>query len=102
MVSVTTEPATRDFGFSISDVIIDVLSHEDSSSYLDPSHEVLITARMLIDEALGVHAHWDTTSPIAARTIVKGHMRRLHHELSEEALEALAVYCTRDFRGAGL
>ena len=53
---------------------------------------------MLLQEALGIPAHWDTTNPVAARAIVRAHLSRRHSELTEEALEALAVHCTVDFR----
>jgi len=97
-----TEPATGGSSTSISDVIVAVLSEHDVLAQLDPSHETLLAARLLIDEALGIHAHWDTTSPIAARSIVRGHLRRRHRELTEEALEALALHCTRNFRHSEL
>ncbi len=93
-----TEPVTGGFATSTSDVIVAVLSDHGAFAQLDPSHETLLAARLVIDEALGIHAHWDTTSPIAARSIVRGHLRRRHRELTEEALEALALHCTRDFR----
>jgi hypothetical protein len=30
--------------------------------------------------------------------MVRGHLRRRHRELTEEALEALALHCTRNVR----
>ena len=97
-----TEPATGGSPTSISDVIVAVLSEHDVLARLDPSHETLLAARLVIDEALGIHAHWDTTSPIAARSVVRGHLRRRHRALTEEALEALALHCTRNFRHSEL
>jgi hypothetical protein len=46
---------------------------------------------------VGVNAHWDTTSAVAAMAIVKAQMRRRHDELTEAALQTLALHCTRDF-----
>ena len=98
----TTEPVTERFASSMSDVIVAVLSDEGNVAHLSPSHEALLAARLAIDEALGVHAHWDTTSPAGAITIVKGHMRRRYPELTEDALHALALHSTRDWRRSGL
>lgn len=79
-----------------SDAILALLAAQPTP--LDLSGEAIIAARAVIDESLGVHAHWDTRNPIDARAIVKGYMRRRHSDLSEAALDALAVHCTRDFR----
>ncbi len=102
MVPVSTEPVTVGRECSISDVVVAVLGEDESVSALDPSHAVLVAARLVIDEAMGVHAHWDTTTPAGAMAVVKGHLRRRYADLTEEALHALAAYSTRDFRRSGV
>ena len=96
--AVTAERLDQDTDRTVSDVIVACLAGPQSFAEQDPADGVATDARALVEEALGIHAHWDTTSPVAARTIVKAHMRRRHPEVTEEALEALATHCTLDFQ----
>ena len=83
---------------STSDLVVALLRDASSVSHLHASGVDLTSAHVAIADALSVHAHWDTTSSVAARAIVKGSMRRRHPELTDAALEALATHCTADFQ----
>lgn len=78
-----------------------VISHVGGSALAPPqrpTEELQRLAEALVAESLLVHAQWNTTTSNGARVVVKGTMRRRHAELSEEALDALALNYLKTWR----
>ena len=93
-----TEPVTGASASSTSDVIVAVLSDRDVVAQLDPSHETLLAARLVIDEALGIQAGWDTTSPIACPIDGPGPPAPPSPRAHRRGARGPGMHCTRNVR----